>query len=127
MSAFKDLVAKMFPDSKKLSEINPDKVVAIGAAKMAAILEGRLKNVELSDILSHSLGVLDDDDQFVPIIERGTVYPCVETKLFTNTRGNQTSFIIKVLQKREDDLVELSRAHISKGLAKGRNNHRSKL
>lgn len=107
MPAFKDLVAKMFPDSKKLSEINPDEVVAIGAAKMAAILEGRLRNIELKDILPHSLGVLDDDDQFVPIIERGTIYPCVETKLFTNTRDDQNSVIIKVLQKREDDLVEL--------------------
>jgi len=50
---------------------------------------------------------LNDDGQFVPIIEKGTFYPTSSTKMFTNTRDNQNSVIIKVLQEHNDNLIEL--------------------
>ncbi|MGJ8455412.1 Hsp70 family protein [Pseudothermotoga sp. U03pept] len=107
MPAFRRIVTELFPNSQILSEINPDEVVALGAARMAAIIDGRLKSIELRDVVAHSLGVFDDDGQFVPIIDRGTVYPTIATKIFTNTRDDQDKVLIKILQKRDEELVEL--------------------
>lgn len=107
MPAFKKIASKHFPKAQVMSEVNSDEVVALGAAVQAAIIEGRLKNIELKDILPHSLGVLDDDGQFVPIIERGTAYPELSTRMFTNSRDNQSDVTIKVLQKRENQFIEL--------------------
>ena len=115
MPAFRELVSRMFPNSQKLGGINPDEVVAVGAAKMAAMLEGRLNSIELKDVLPHSLGILDDNGQFVPIIERGTIYPTTSTRIFTNTEDDQDHVVIKVLQKHDEELVELGDFKFSSG------------
>lgn len=104
---FKNMVRRLFPNAEILGEINPDEVVALGAAIQAAIIEGRLKSIELMDVLSHTLGVLDDEGNFVPIIEKDTVYPTTWTKIFTNTMDDQDTIIIKVLQEHDDELIEL--------------------
>ena len=105
--AFKKIIKNIFEKSEILGTINPDEVVALGAAVQAGIIEGKLQNIELKDIVSHTLGILNDDGQFVPIIEKGTSYPTSSTKMFTNTRDNQNSVIIKVLQEHNDNLIEL--------------------
>lgn len=104
---FRRLVGKIFPNARILGEINPDEVVVVGAAIQAAIMEGRLKSIELLDVLPHTLGVLDDEGKFVPIIESGTIYPTTWTKIFTNTMDDQDTIIVKVLQKHDEELVEL--------------------
>lgn len=104
---FRKIVNEICPNAEKLGEFNPAEVVAIGAAKMAAVIEGRMKNVELLDIVPHSLGVRDDEGLFIPIIEKGTPYPTISTRLFTNTRDDQNNVIIQVLQNRENEIIEL--------------------
>jgi len=110
---FQNTVRSMFSHAEFKAEVNPDEVVALGAAIHAAMLEGRLNHVELRDVLPHSLGVLDDDGCFVPLIERGTTYPTVATRLFTNTRDDQDQVVVKVLQEREGHLVSLGYFHFS--------------
>ncbi|MCD6546410.1 MAG: Hsp70 family protein [Thermotogae bacterium] len=110
MPFFRKLSQK-FPNAQIKAEINPDEVVAMGAAVQAAMIEGRIKSVELRDILPHSLGVLDDDDNFVEIIKKGTIYPTVATKMFTNTEDNQDTVTIQVLQERGKKLVNLGKFH----------------
>lgn len=111
MPLFRETVQSMFPQAALRGEINPDEVVALGAAVCAGILEGRLNHVELRDILPHSLGVLDDDGCFVPVIERGTVYPAVATRMFTNTQDEQDQVTVEVLQERGERLLRLGYFH----------------
>jgi len=111
MPLFRQTIGSMFPGAEIRSEVNPDEVVALGAAVHAAMLEGRLNHVELRDILPHSLGVRDDEGRFVPVIERGTVYPAVVTRMFTNTQDNQNQVTVEVLQERGDELLRLGHFH----------------
>ncbi|MGC8779052.1 MAG: Hsp70 family protein, partial [Candidatus Caldatribacteriaceae bacterium] len=111
MPFFRERVCSMFPQAEIRAEVNPDEVVALGAAVHAAMLEGRLNHVELRDILPHSLGVLDDDERFVPVIERGTVYPAVVTRMFTNTQDDQDQVTVEVLQERGSELLRLGHFH----------------
>ena len=100
---FREVVQRLFQGIPVTfcDSLNPDEVVALGAAIQAGIIEGRIREVELRDILPHSLGVLDDQGNFVPILERGTVYPAVASRLFTNTRDDQEEAIVEVLQERD--------------------------
>ncbi|MCD6238407.1 MAG: molecular chaperone DnaK [Thermotoga sp.] len=107
MPRFREEMGKIFKRSEIKTDINPDEVVALGAAVQAAIIEGRIKHVELKDILPHNLGILDDEGRFVPIIERGKVYPTVSTKIFTNTQDEQNTANIEILQERSDRIVSL--------------------
>ncbi|MBC7217964.1 MAG: Hsp70 family protein, partial [Candidatus Caldatribacterium sp.] len=108
---FQKTMRSMFPQAEFKAEVNPDEVVALGAAVHAAMLEGRLSHVELRDVLPHSLGVLDDDGRFVSLIERGTIYPTVATRIFTNTQDDQDQVVVKVLQEREGSLKLLGHFH----------------
>jgi len=111
MPFFREKVCSMFPGAEIRAEVNPDEVVALGAAIHAAMLEGRLNHVELRDILPHSLGIRDDDGCFVPVIERGTAYPAVVTRMFTNTQDDQNRVTVEVLQEREAELLRLGYFH----------------
>jgi len=107
MPAFRSIVCSLLPKAEIKSEINPDEVVALGAAIQAAVLEGKIRNIELKDVLPHSLGVLDDDGEFVPIIERDSTYPTSAAKIFTNAYDDQDYVEIRILQKRRGTLVDL--------------------
>ena len=78
--------------------INPDEVVALGAAIQAGILLGEVKDVLLLDVTSLSLGIETKGGVFTKLIERNTPIPTRKIKTFTTAEDNQESVEIHVLQ-----------------------------
>ena len=78
--------------------INPDEVVAIGAAVQAGILQGDIKDVLLLDVTPLSLGIETLGSLMTKIIERNTTVPTAKTQIFSTAADNQTSVEIHVLQ-----------------------------
>ncbi len=78
--------------------INPDEVVALGAAIQAGILLGEVKDVLLLDVTSLSLGIETKGGVFTKLIERNTPIPTRKIKTFTTAEDNQESAEIHVLQ-----------------------------
>ncbi|NUU96908.1 Hsp70 family protein [Marinitoga sp. 1138] len=111
MKIFKEIVLELFPYNEIKYSLNPDEIVVQGAALYAGIIEKTIQNIELKDILPHSLGILDDDGNFITILKKGIHYPCESMEFFTNTEDNQDTVIINVLQKVEDKLVSLGLFH----------------
>jgi molecular chaperone DnaK len=108
MPKVSEMVQKIFgrePDR----EVNPDEVVAKGAAIQAGILRGDVKEIVLLDVTPLSLGVEVRGGGFVKMIERGATVPCRRTRVFTTTADNQTKVEIHVLQGER----ELSKANKS--------------
>ncbi len=79
-------------------QVNPDEVVALGAAIQAGILRGDVKEIVLLDVTPLSLGVETRGGAFVKMIERGATVPCRRSRVFTTTADNQTKVEIHVLQ-----------------------------
>ena len=79
-------------------DVNPDEIVAVGAATQCAILTGELSDVVLLDVTPHSLGVRVKDERMSVVIERNTTIPTSEKKLFATTRDNQDHVDILVYQ-----------------------------
>ncbi len=78
--------------------INPDEVVAVGAAIQAAVLSGEITDVVLLDVTPLSLGIETLGGVFTRIIERNTTIPTSKSQVFTTAADNQTSVDIHVLQ-----------------------------
>jgi molecular chaperone DnaK len=78
--------------------INPDEVVAIGAAIQAGVLQGEIKDVVLLDVTPLSLGVETHGGIFVKLIERNSTIPTKNTQIFTTVADNQTTVEVHVLQ-----------------------------
>ncbi|MCK4340975.1 MAG: molecular chaperone DnaK [Phycisphaerae bacterium] len=78
--------------------IDPDKVVALGAAIQAGVLAGQVHNVTLVDVTPLSLGIETKGELFTRIIHRNTPIPTTKSKLFTNAEDDQTVVEIHVLQ-----------------------------
>src|SRR6185369_4195230 len=83
---------------KPSSEINPDEVVAMGAAIQGAVLNGEVKDIVLLDVLPLSLGLATRGGLFTKIIERNSTIPLRESRTFTTVVDNQSSVEIHVLQ-----------------------------
>jgi molecular chaperone DnaK len=78
--------------------INPDEVVAIGAAIQAGVLAGEVKDVLLLDVTPLSLGIETKGGVFTKLIERNTTIPTRKSEVFTTADDNQASVEIKVYQ-----------------------------
>lgn len=111
MPAIIDAVRKLFGKEPNKS-INPDEVVAIGAAVQAGILQGDVKDILLLDVTPLSLGIETLGGVMTRLIEKNTTIPTAKSQVFSTAADSQTSVEIHVLQG------EREMAHDNKTLAR---------
>ncbi len=97
MPAMQEAVKKFFGKEPHLG-INPDEVVAAGAAVQAGILQGDVKDVLLLDVTPLSLGIETLGGVSTKLIEKNTTVPTTKSQVFSTAADNQTSVEIHVLQ-----------------------------
>jgi molecular chaperone DnaK len=89
---------KKFIGKEPHKGVNPDEVVALGAAVQAGVLTGDVKDVVLLDVTPLSLGIETLGGVFTKLIERNTTIPTSKSQIFSTAADNQTSVEIHVLQ-----------------------------
>src|SRR6187455_3617943 len=98
MPAVVDAVKKMFGGKEPHKGVNPDEVVAVGAAIQAGVLGGEVKDVLLLDVTPLSLGIETMGGVATKMINRNTTIPTSHTQIFSTASDNQPSVDIVVLQ-----------------------------
>ncbi|HEX2241618.1 MAG TPA: molecular chaperone DnaK [Actinomycetota bacterium] len=98
MPMVRNLVKELTGGKDPHQGVNPDEVVALGAAIQAGVLRGEVKDVLLLDVTPLSLGVETKGGIFTRLIERNTTIPTKRSEVFTTAEDNQPSVEIHVLQ-----------------------------
>ena len=96
--AVQNLVRRMSGGRDPNMTVNPDEVVAIGAAVQAAIIKGEVKDVLLLDVTPLSLGLETLGGVMTKVIERNTTIPARRTEIFSTAEDNQSAVDVVVLQ-----------------------------
>lgn len=112
MPAVQQLVRRLTGGKEPNMTVNPDEVVAVGAALQAAVIKGEISDVVLLDVTPLSLGIETLGGVMTKVIERNTTIPARRTQVFSTAEDNQPAVDVVVLQgerERADDNRVLGR------------------
>lgn len=98
MPAVKELVKELDGGKEPNQSVNPDEVVAIGAAVQSGVIKGDRKDVLLIDVTPLSLGIETKGGIMTKLIERNTAIPAKRSEIFSTAEDNQPSVLIQVYQ-----------------------------